>query len=918
MARLNRICQQFRPEHYNLHLNVSDDLRDLSGELEVKGVRRSKPSYRITLHQSGLRVSSAKLYRLSKESKQEEIEVTRIVNHNKLEELRLHTSQKIESGEYLIRLSYKAKALEKTTNGVYISTWHNQEDQLGEVLATQFQPHYARSLLPCIDEPEAKATFNLSLSVSKYLSTKYAFLFNTTIEKEQECTEDNTKTLTFEPTPKMSTYLLALVIGNLESVTAKTSSNIPISIYSTPNKIKQTSFALEYSLKIFDLLEEYFQIKYPLQKCDLVAVPDFDSGGMENWGLITFREDLLLFDEGLSTLADKQAVALTIAHEIAHQWFGNLVTMKWWDELWLNEGFANFMEYFIVGKLNPEWNIFEDYLITEKNTAIRLDSLPSSRPIIKKVTSPHHAVEVFDEIAYQKSGSLIRMIYSTIGEEAFRKGLTAYFTEFKFGSATSEDLVGSWQSFSKSNIQQLIGSWLHEPGLPILSISLGKRDDIIEISQSRFLSEKATKKQIEADITAKLSHKPNLKRLQRGFYENNIRRSLGASNDQTWQIPIDFVTPQRLVRSEALKPFILKKQHHKIQLPKGTPLPIKLNGRGKGFYITQYSTEFLAQISRAIQNDELGNLDILNILSDFMALDKLGQFKSGSSSILDIISSCKNSTNANFWSLTGSYLAYIHQQLKQTDQERLLESFTRQLIQPALKKLNMDSVSKEEPNTTAARFEILSLAVMAKEPSVSKHLSDMYYINSDNLTKIPSEQRLLSLYSVAKQGLKKDYAHILGIYSDCHEDVGLREDLMYALTSFEKEEFALSNIALIKDEELMRSQDILSWISLILSSSKCSKDQLLKWLIKEDGWQWLAEILSPTHLSYSVRVFASSAYTQKDLNYLVRFFNDLENEELTKSTQEAKEIAKSRIDWNKKELPKVIQYLTTIKSIKSV
>lgn len=912
MARLNRICQQFRPENYDLELSLSDDLSLIEGQVEIIGSRRSKPSYRITLHQSGLKVSSVKVFKIEpKSNRRQELTVLRIVHHNKLEELRIHTKEKIESGKYVLSLVYSTKPQLKSTSGVYISTWHDSEDKLMNILTTQFQTHYARTLLPCIDEPEAKAKFDLSLSLSDNFDLKLKCLFNTSL-KSSEVSESGGKILTFEQTPKMSTYLLALIVGELSSKCSESASGVPICIYTTPNKIDQTNFALDYAKKVFDLLEGYFDEPYPLQKCDLVAIPDLDSGGMENWGLITFREDLLLFDEELSTLADKQAIALIIAHEIAHQWFGNLVTIKWWDELWLNEGFANFMEYFIVDKLNPEWNIFEDYLVSEKSTAIRLDSLPSSRPIINKVTSPHHAIEVFDEIAYQKSGSIIRMIYSTLGEDIFRKGLANYFNKFKFSSATSQNLLNSWQELTKLNINSLVKSWLTHPGLPILDIKFDQERSLIQISQSRFLSEVKTKRQIDADIQDKLNQKPNANKLQKKFYKNYLDNQLNKSDECFWQVPIDFVFADALSAPKALNPFILKKQNHKVQLPKDSNLPIKLNKDGQGFYVTKYSYEFLAQISQAIKNDKLGSLDILNVLLDFIALDKLGQFEPGSPSILEIIQSSKTSLNANFWSLTGSFIGNIHYQLKQAGKEDLIESFTRNLIASPLTKLKLVSVTKESPNLTSARFEVLSLAVMAKDPAVCKHLTDLYYKNKDDLSLIPPELRILSLYAVAKLGLKKDYKNILEIYKSSHEDVSLREDLMYCLTSFESEEFALENIELLQDGDLARQQDILSWVSLILSTSKSSKEQVLNWLTKKGGWQWLQENLSPTHLNYSVRVFISSTYTKRELNSLIKFFNNSENEELTKSLTEAKEIASSRILWNKKQLPKLIEYLTSV------
>jgi len=912
MARLNRISQQFWPESYKLELTISEDLLKLSGKLEIIGYRRSKPSNRITLNQAGIKVSTAKLYILDKNS-ETEIPVQRIVHHNKLQELRLHTASRLESAKYRIELTYQTTAQQKSTNGVYISSWHDDSNQMHKILTTQFETHYSRTLLPCIDEPEAKAIFNLTL-IQPERSDLWQTLFN--VLPETISVEKGSQVIVFKPTPKMSTYLLALTIGELASVSANTKRNIPVSVFCTPNKIQHAKYALDFAIKTIDFLEEYFKIPYPLEKCDLVAVPDLDAGGMENWGLITFREDLLLFDEALSTLADKQCIATVIAHEIAHQWFGNLVTMKWWDELWLNEGFANFMEFFIVDKLQPEWNIFEDYLILEKNAALRLDSIPSSKPIVKKIHSVHQVVDAFDEITYEKSGSVIRMIYSVLGDQSFKEGLKLYFEQFKYSSATSIDLLSSWQKFTTIDLQAFTHKWIYEPGLPLIDVSLGNNPSLIKLEQKRFLSDQTSSKDLKEQIVLALKQKPNLKKKQKKFYENNLLNSLTRQDSQVWQVPIDFVASTTQNQISAPKAFILKNTYHKVQLSKKQSLPLKLNKNGQGFYITQYSIEFLAQISQAITKSELSNLDTLNLLSDFISLNRAGLFKPGPAAILDLILSSKNSSSAHFWGLTGGFLAYIHHHLRQSDQDKALSSYVCQLIETAKSKFGITPDDHEVPNITKARFEILSLGAMALDKDIYTHFLKLY--DTEDISNIHPEQRLLSLFCVAKRGKLSDYNALLDLYKTSYEDINLREDLTYALTTFEGERYAKLNLTILQDSELVRTQDILSWISLILTSSSLSKKVMLDWLIIQDGWQWLLDNLSPFDLSSVVRVIISSAYNKRELNKLLKFFNTNYNDDLQKSISEATDMAKSRINWHKKELPKVLEYLTSDKFVTKV
>ncbi len=913
MAQSIRISQQFRPKQYDLTLQINPQLKTVEGQLVILGERRFKPSSRITLHQTGLRVKWAKVFLIAKDGEQE-LEVERLVHHNKFQELRIHTKQRIESAKYRIELTYSTKINTQTTTGLYLSSWHDQNGEVHELITSQLQPSYARSIFPCIDEPEAKAVFNLTLIQPETDSTiSRTTLFNTPVDlTESKGGQSLTK---FKPTPVMSSYLLALVIGQLESVSALSKRGVRASLYATPNKIEHATFGLEYAVKVLDFLEDYFKVEYPLEKCDLVAVPDFESGGMENWGLITFREDLLLFDDELSTLSDKQAIALTIAHEIAHQWFGNLVTMKWWDELWLNEGFANFMEFYIVDQIFPEWRIFEECLVSEKSSAIRLDSLPSSKAIIKKVSSPQQALECFDEIAYEKSGSIVRMLHNLIGESAFRSGLNDYFQKHQYKSASSQDLIKAWQKYSKIDLDKFVKTWLHQPGLPVVKVQLSERPNLIKLTQSRFLSEKPTKVNLAKLLTSVTTSMPNIKKLQKSFYLNQLSNSLKEQNSQTsptlWQIPIDFVSPPST--NSLIHPLILKKESHFLQLDSSQNLPLKLNKNGTGFYLTSYSLEFLAQISLAIQNNILSELDTLNLLSDFISLNKAGQFEPGASAILDLIYSAKNSRNSHFWGLSGGFLANINHHLRQSKQQKLLEPYGRSLLIAPKDNLGLsfESSEIEADNTTSARFEVLSIGVMVQDPQTHAILLKTYDQNLDDFTRIHPEERILALYCAAKRGNKTDYELMQSLYRSNSEDISLREDLMYALTSFEDPEFTIQNIDLIQDSNFVRAQDVISWISLMISSSADARSEVLNFIIKQKGWDWLSQILTTFDASSAARIIFTSAYNKADLNKLKKFFDAQQNPELEKAISEAVDMAKSRILWASRELPGVIEYLNS-------
>ena len=932
MASHTRITAQFKPDQYNLDLSLDTSSKEFFGDLQITGQRRSRPSYRITLHQADLKISSAQIFRLEKGQKTE-VPIIRIIHHKKRQEVRLHSSEQIYSSNYLVKLKYSGKVASHGISGIYLSYTDISEldspksSTQQEIITTQFQPHYARTLLPCIDEPEAKAVFNFNLNLrsnqgedTEALKSSEV-LFNTSPNSDIFNISTEHRELRFQPTPKMSSYLLALTIGNLGYRELQSKNGVTIRALATPNKVKDTAFALDFASKTLKLLEDLFKFEYPLQKLDLVAVPDFDAGGMENWGLIHFREELLLFDEGLATLADKQAIAQTIAHELSHQWFGNLVTMKWWDEIWLNEGFANFMELYIVDKFFPDWKVFEENLVTSRSGAIRLDSLPSSKSIVKKVRCAHQVEQAFDTVAYQKSSSVIQMVFNLLGQDNFFKGLSNYFKKFKFSNATSSDLISCWQPFIKLNLTEFLDSWLYKPGLPLLRASVDNDGNRIVLTQSKFSSElslvKSFEDKVQFQIQEALSQKPHLGKKQKVFYANNIRNRLNKENNKPvlWQIPIDFIQSQNDNPSTLLKSFVMKNETHKILYSTSHTLPIKLNKGASNLYITSYSLEFLAQISQAISNNKLESTEVLNLLTDAISLNRAGQFEPGTAAILNIIeNAAKGNTNPNFWALVGGFIAYLHYHIKYCSEPieralRPLEEYIERLIQQIYQEVGSEEGPSDSFQMINLRFEILSLAALGKNRSLLLGLSSEFRDNILSFGNINPEKRMLVLYAVAKEGRAEDYRSLLSLYEQNLEDVSLRDDIAYGLCSFEGLNITKSNLEIIQDPTLVRSQDIVNWISILANSSKLGSEVISEWTVKKGGWCWLEKNLSTSDLSILISILFETVFTVEDLAYLKKFITEIGSLELQKSLDESVEIAKSRMCWHNRELTAVIKYL---------
>ena len=306
--------------------------------------------------------------------------------------------------------------------------------------STQFEALDARRAFPCWDEPAMKAIFTISMIIPEDL-TAVANM------PETSCSllPNNLKKITFEKTPIMSTYLVAFAVGRFDYLQSKTKNGVVFRVYCQPGKIEFARFALDTGVRCLQFLDDYFEIPYPLPKCDMMSITEFAAGAMENWGLITYRESAILIDAASAEVSMKQRVAMVVCHELAHQWFGNLVTMNWWCDLWLNEGFANFTQHFVTDALFPEWKIWENYVADSVGVAFKLDSLRSSHPIQVPIAHAEEVEEVFDGISYCKGSAVINMVYKVLGPENFRKGLQLYFKRHAYQNTETVDL---WYAYS--------------------------------------------------------------------------------------------------------------------------------------------------------------------------------------------------------------------------------------------------------------------------------------------------------------------------------------------------------------------------------------------------------------------------------------------------------------------------------------
>src|SRR5262245_39878387 len=380
-------------------------------------------------------------------------------------------------GSAVLGLRFKG-AISSGLFGFYRSTFVDDAGVEQVIATTQFEAPHARAAFPCFDEPEFKAVFAVTLDVADGLVA-----LSNGPEIQREALDGGRVRVRFGDTISMSTYLVAWVVGPLEVTEPVDADGVAVRVAHAPGKEHLTGFALDIGAFAIKFFADYYGIAYPGEKCDLVALPDFSFGAMENLGCVTFRETRLLVDPEQSTLSERTDAALTIVHEIAHMWFGDLVTMKWWNGIWLNEAFATFMEHLGVDAYRAAWKTWDDFALG-RAVALDIDALSNTRTVEYDVHTPEDADGMFDVLTYQKGGSVLRMLERWLGADAFREGVRAYLDRYQLANTETTDLWDSIESATGQPVRQIMDSWIFQPGFPI--VSARRSGERVTLTQQRF------------------------------------------------------------------------------------------------------------------------------------------------------------------------------------------------------------------------------------------------------------------------------------------------------------------------------------------------------------------------------------------------------------------------------------------------
>ena len=771
------------------------------------------------------------------------------------ETVTLGFDEELSAGEARLHLEFTGELNDKL-RGFYRSRYVDADGTEKYLATTQLEATDARRAFPCWDEPAIKATFKVTLIIPSDLEA----VSNMSIVRESEV-KPGLKRLEFGETPIMSTYLLAFIIGELSSVERTAEDGTIVRVYTTRGKEEQGRFALDVSVDLLGYFNEYFGIPYPLEKMDHIAIPDFAAGAMENWGAITYREIAILVDPENTSAGTKQIVASIVSHEMAHQWFGNLVTMAWWDALWLNESFASWMGDKAVDHLFPEWDTWTSFVSQDTTRALSLDGLKNSHPIHQEVKNPAEIGQLFDAISYSKGGSVLRMLEDFLGSENFRKGLHNYLVKHSYANADTGDLWDALGAASGEPVSEMMQTWLHQTGYPYLDAKI---------------------KHEESGITVSVE--------QRRFVYDSIID--GAGEDETlWHVPLR----ARSGQNDEVASVLQQGRSASLSVGGGTNDWVKINPEQTGFFRVKYRGDDLALLRPAIESLDLSAVDRLGIQSDAYALAKAGI--QPASEFLEIAQAYVNENHAYVWGDLGANLGALDNLLSDEPFFEAYQRFGRELFGPVGTRVGWDPKPGEGHLDALLRSTVLAGLGGYGDPDTLAEAGRRFgeYVNDPSGVNPDIRKVILSL--TAKEG-DSDVYHAMW---KLEQDATLEEEkvrLLGALTEFEDQDLLMTTLERSLDTEFVRTHNT---IGIMARTAGNPKGKNLAWDFLKANWDEFDRRYGEGGFGLMTLVSIAGRFTtQEKLEDVERFFTDTPVPAADRTIRQALEAIRLNVAWLEK------------------
>uniref|UniRef100_A0A8D0GFF3 Leucyl-cystinyl aminopeptidase n=1 Tax=Sphenodon punctatus TaxID=8508 RepID=A0A8D0GFF3_SPHPU len=854
------------PLRYDLVLQPNFTTTTFSGSVQIT-VNVVQDTWNIVLHSSGLNITKATLSAVSWGHAKE----VDFLEYPLNDQIAVVAPKSLLVGQnYTLTINYSSN-LSNTYYGFYRISYKAENSTQRWLAATQFEPLSARSAFPCFDEPAYKATFAIKIKREE----QHLALSNMP-KKATTPVADGIVQDEFSASLKMSTYLVAFVVGDLKN-SSKEVNGIQVSIYAMPQKLDQVEYALDTAVKLLDFYQKYFEIEYPLQKLDLVAIPDFQAGAMENWGLITFRETALLYDN-TSSVMDKKRVTTVIAHELAHQWFCNLVTMEWWNDLWLNEGFATFMEYFAMKKTFKDMSATDEDFLNLRFKTMMKDSLNSSHPISLAVETPEQIEEMFDAVSYVKGASLLLMLKNLLKDDAFKAGIQIYLHNHSYKSTRSDDL---WDDMNKItngtlDVKKLMKTWILQKGFPLVTVK--RKGKTVYLQQERFL------------------------------------RSAGAENQTSdssylWHIPLTYTINNCSLH---LCPYVylLDQKSATITLNVSDDVKwVKFNVDMNGYYIVHYAEEDWQALIDLLQRDPtaLSAEDRASLINNIFTLAGIGKVPMASALHLTNYLEKENDTAPITQALYQ--LGHIYSLLEKRGMGYLVVRVKNKVEQLLGNKIKQQIwTNSGNPSERELRSTLLTFACSHDMESCSTNAAQLFktWKDSNGTNSLPTD--LMKIIFTAGAKTTDGWNFLFDIYSSSVSEAK-KSKILEALASTDDVAKLIWLMQTSLEGDIIRAQEL---SHIIATVSQSLPGHLLAWDFVKENWEtlvWKFHRGSYT-IQHIVTMSTSLFSTKAHLLEVKTFFESkLEESSPHRSVTEAIETIQMNIQWMDRNLGQLQQWL---------
>lgn len=866
-----RLPDYVTPVHYDLHLepNMVDDT--YSGTVDIQ-LEVTKSTKHLWLHIRETFVNALPRLRIG-ESQGDglKVDVMRCFEYNRHEYVVVEAAKDLTPGPYVLSLDFQGW-LNGSVVGFY-RVIYKENGVTKKIAATDHEPTDARKSFPCFDEPNKKSTYKVSISHDK----AYRSLSNMPVEGSPESLPDNKLKTSFIKSVPMSTYLVCFAVHQFDFVERTSARGIPLKIWAQPSQLHTAEYAANTTKIIFDYFEEYFNMNYSISKLDKIAIPDFGTGAMENWGLITYRETNLLYDENESSSYNKQRVASVIAHELVHQWFGNIVTMDWWDDLWLNEGFASFFEYVGVEKAEPDWGMRDIMIISDVLPVMEDDALLSSHPIIVDVFTPAEITSVFDAISYSKGASVLRMLEDWMGKDKFRDGCRQYLKEYYFKNAKTANFWASLANVSGLPVSEVMDTWTKQMGYPVLTLSVTEAG--AKLTQRRFL----------LDPNADISQPPT---------------PLGYK----WTIPVEC---QSVKSNKNFIDMFDKAQPELVISGYSSSVDglLKVNNDHIGFYRVNHDDLMWTTISQQLLTNqmEFDAADRTSFIDDVFALARANVIDYGNA--FKLTQYLTNETDYIVWKSVSNSIAYVRDMLSSEDTlYPKFQTLFKGHVNAIATQLGWDDVGDQ--TTRLLRETVLGIACQMGDTAALDEASRIFNQWIDGTTSSVSVnlRLLVYRYGMKRSGTEEKWNKMFQRYTEATL-AQEKDKLLYGLASVDNVELLNKLLEATKNESIVRSQDLFTVVRYV---SYNPKGQSMAWDWTTLNWDYLVGryTINDRNLGRLLNSISTSYNTDLQLWKMEHFFKLTPNAGAGEMPrQQALETVKNNIEWMRRNQDEIKLWL---------